>query len=80
MEGDKFPLPRRRRGGRRKGEKRVRIYGTAELFEMFQCNDVDTLLAKLNNLGVNPHVSNGPNNTRVVFISDYQLPPEFPQP
>jgi hypothetical protein len=81
---DGYPVPpklrTRRRNGRRKGEKPVKVYGTEQLFEMFQCNDVDVLLEKLAALGINPHVSNGPNNTRLVFISNYQLPPEFPQP
>jgi hypothetical protein len=69
MEGS-YPLPElptRRRGGRRKGEKPAKVYGTGQLFEMFQCNDVDALLEKLAALGINPHVSNGPNNTRLVF-------------
>ena len=70
------PLPRLggRRGGRRKGRRHIVLYDTNELLEMFACSDVDALLTKLNVLGVVPHVSCGPGGSRVVFVSDYQLP------
>ena len=69
-------LPRlgRRRSGRRKGQRHVVLYDTDELLEMFVCADVDDLLARLDVLAVVPHVSFGPGGSRVVFVSDYQLP------
>jgi len=69
-------LPRlgRRRSGRRKGQRHVVLYDTDELLEMFVCVDVDDLLKRLEALGVVPHVSCGRAGSRVVFVSDYQLP------
>jgi hypothetical protein len=50
----------KRSGSRRKGEKRVAVLGTKELFEMFACNDVnDTLLQKHAAIRVQPFVRGG---------------------
>jgi len=72
-------LPRlgRRRSVRRKGQRHVVLYDTDELLEMFACVDVDNLLKRLDALGVVPHVSCGPAGSRVVFVSDYQLPDDL---
>jgi hypothetical protein len=63
-----------RRRGRRKSEQRVTVYDTADLLQRFECTDVDSLLAKLNAIGVKPHATNGPGGSRKVFVSSYQLP------
>jgi hypothetical protein len=68
--------PKRRRGGRRKGEKRVAVLGTANLFELFQCSDVDVLLLNLQELGVYSYVS-GWGAQRHVIVSDYDLPTQL---
>jgi hypothetical protein len=64
---------RRNRGGRRKGEKRVAVLGNRQLFELFECNDLDTLLVKLSAFDIRAHV-NGYGDNRAAFVSDYQLP------
>ena len=64
----------RRRGGGRKGERHVEIFDTADLLRMLECDDVDTLLTKLDAAGVVPHISGGPSGSRLVFVSGYQLP------
>lgn len=66
-------VPKRRRGGRRKGEQRVAVLGTEDLYQLLGCSDVDSLLAKLKELGVGPYVS-GYNDRRHVSVSDYELP------
>ncbi len=70
---DTLPRPTRRRA-RRKGERSVTLYGTQELLAMFECSDVPTLLAKLDAIGVYPHVSGPDTLSPQVFVSDYQLP------
>ena len=70
--------PRRTRGGRRKGERRVVVLGNQDLFELLGCNDIDVLLVKLSAIGVQPHVC-GWNEQRFVAVSDYQLPDELRQ-
>jgi hypothetical protein len=68
--------PRRRRGGRRKGERHVAVLNTADLFELFGCNDINVLLAMLGELGVKRYVA-GYAAQRVVIVSDYKLPEEM---
>ena len=48
----------------------------SELFELFQCNDIDVLLAKLDAVAVHRYVS-GWHQTRFVCVSDYDLPMEM---
>jgi hypothetical protein len=69
-------LPRlgRRRGGGRKRERHVGIFDTADLLRMLKCDDVDTLLVKLDAARVAPHITGGPGGSRLVFVSGYQLP------
>jgi hypothetical protein len=69
-------LPRRGRGGRRKGERRVAVLGNQDRFELLGCNDIDVLLRMLKELGVHPYVS-GWNERRFVCVSDYNLPEEM---
>ena len=66
-------IPKRRRGGRRKGERHVFVLGTEDLFKLFECCDVATLLAKLASIGVYRHVSGGAvihrvGSTRMLII------------
>jgi len=72
-------LPRlgRRRSVRRKGQRHVVLYDTDELLEMFACIGVEHLLKKLDAVGVVAHISCGPVGSRVVFVSDYQLPDDL---
>jgi hypothetical protein len=58
--------PRRRRGGRR--HKRVRIYDTQALMELFETDDEDEVRRELARRGVTPHESAGR-----MFVSDYEL-------
>ena len=69
-------LPRlgRRRGGGRKGERHVEIFDTADLLRMLECDDVDTLLVKLDAADIMPHISGGPGGSRLVFVTSNQLP------
>ena len=69
-----FPKLRRRRGGRRKGERHARVYGTDELLALFACADVPTLISRMGELGLRPHVSTGDG---FVADSDYAWPPEL---
>jgi hypothetical protein len=41
---------------------------------MFDCDDVVALLAKLEAMGVRPHVSGPDTLSPQVFVSDYRLP------
>ncbi len=67
---------KRGRGGRRKGERRVAVRGTDDLFKLFNCRDVDTLLATLDQLRVHAHVS-GFGEQRLVAVVDHQVPVEL---
>ena len=69
-------LPKRGRGGLHKGEKRVAVLGTQDLFKLFECGDVDVLLAKLREVGIDRYVT-GWNENRHVIVSDYDLPEEM---
>jgi hypothetical protein len=66
-------IPKRRRGGRRKGEQRVAVLGAADLFNLLGCGDIATLLAQLDDLGVQRYVS-GYGDRKHVSVSDYDLP------
>jgi hypothetical protein len=70
-----YPLPwvGHRRLGRRNGERRVTVYVTDELLQLFECTDVDELLAKLREVGILPHVMYGPRGTTLVFVSDRRI-------
>ena len=59
-------LPSRRRGGRR--HKRVRIYDTQALMELFETDDEDEVRRELEQRGVTPHESAGR-----MFVSSYEL-------
>ena len=71
---ERFP-PKPKRGGPRKGERKVRVYGTADLMKMFDCIDIDELVILIRALGIMPYLSGGH-----VFVSDYQLPADIEQP
>ncbi len=58
-------LPRRRHGGR---HKRVRIYDTQALMELFETDDEAEVRRELARRGVTPHESAGR-----MFVSDYEL-------
>jgi hypothetical protein len=62
-------IPKRRRGGRR--HKRVRIYDTKALMELFETDDEDEVRRELERRGVTPHESAGR-----MFVSDYELGPK----
>ena len=72
-------LPRlgRRRGGGRKDERHIGIFDTADLLRVLDCDDVDTLLAKLDAAGIVPHISGGPGGWRLVFVNDYKFTDGF---
>ncbi len=59
-------LPRRRHGGRR--HKRVRIYDTQALMELFETDDEEEVRRELARRGVTPYESGGR-----MFVSDYKL-------
>ena len=59
-------LPRRRHGGRR--HKRVRIYDTQALMELFETDDEEEVRRELARRGVTPHESAGR-----MFVSNYEL-------
>jgi hypothetical protein len=65
--------PRRRRGGRRKGERRFVMLGMSALFELYETRDIDVVLAKLAEVGIRPHVS-GWGERRSFTVCDYQFP------
>jgi hypothetical protein len=65
-------LRKRRRGSRRKGERKVRIYGGDQLIKLFDCRDLDELRAKLASSGIKPYENGG-----YLCISNYQLSPEL---
>ena len=46
------------------------------LYDLFGTRDIDAVLAKLNAVGVRPHVS-GWNDRRSFTVCDYQLPEEM---
>jgi len=51
------------------------VLGTSDLFELFDCSDIDALLLELDLIGVRPHVRNG--SRKYVFVSTYELPVEL---
>lgn len=55
---DKAPIPQHRRS-RRKGERRVRVYGTDQLIALFECEDIYELVAKLRAQRLQPYVLGG---------------------
>ena len=59
-------IPKRRSGGRR--HKRVRIYDTQALMELFDTDDEEEVRRELKRRGVTPHESAGR-----MFVSDYEL-------
>jgi hypothetical protein len=59
-------FPSRRRGGRR--HKRVRIYDTQALMELFETDDEEEVRRELEPRGVTPHESAGR-----MFVCDYEL-------
>ncbi len=59
-------IPRRRHGGRR--HKRVRIYDTQALMELFDTDDEAEVRRELQKRGITPHESAGR-----MFVSDYEL-------
>ena len=59
-------LPTRRSGGRR--HKRVRIYDTKALMELFEPDDAEEVRRELERRGVTPYESAGR-----MFVSDYEL-------
>ena len=69
-------IPKRRRGSRRKGERRVRILSMAELYQLFDCADLDALLPKLEAAGIKAYVS-GYGEARFAAVFDYQLSVEL---
>jgi hypothetical protein len=68
--------PKRRRGGRRKGEQASAVLGNEDLFELLGCNDIDALLRALTDLGVEPHVS-GWDARRFVAVTTHDLPEQM---
>ncbi len=62
-------LPSRRRGGRR--HKRVRIYDTAALMELFETDDEEEVRRELQTRGITPYESAGR-----MFVSDRELEPK----
>ena len=71
MNADRL-LPRRR-GGRRKGERSVHVFDTAELSAIFECDDVEVLHAKLTAIGARAYVSQA-HGVKLLFVSSHQLP------
>jgi len=59
-------LPRRRHCGRR--HKRVRIYDTQALMELFETDDEEEVKWELQKRGITPYESAGR-----MFVSDYEL-------
>ena len=59
-------IPKRSRGGRR--HKRVRIYDTQALMELFDTDDEEEVRRELARRGVTPYESAGR-----MFVSDYEL-------
>jgi hypothetical protein len=51
------------------------VLGTNDLFELFECSDIEALLFELRLIGVRPHVRNG--SRKHVFVSTYELPVEL---
>ena len=51
------------------------VLGTNDLFELFDCSDMQALLLELESIGVRPHVRNG--SRKYVFVSTYELPVEL---
>jgi len=51
------------------------VLGNTELFELFECGDMDALLLELKSIGVRPYVRNG--SRKYVFVSTYELPIEL---
>lgn len=73
---EKGIVPKRRRGGRRKGEKRVVYLGPWALLKLFYCRDFDVLLDAPKRLGVRPYVS-GYGDRRFVSVGAHELPIEL---
>ncbi len=73
MEERKQIVPKRRRGGRRKGERHVINLGPWALLKLFNCHDFDVLLDTLNRLGVHPYVT-GYGDRRFVSVGALDLP------
>jgi hypothetical protein len=69
-------LPKRRRGGRRKGEQRVAVLGNQDLFELLGCTDIDVLLQRLAEFGIHSHVS-GWDARRFVAVTTHNLPEQM---
>ena len=68
------PFRPRRRGGRRKGERRYRCYRTDQLLQLFACNDVPELRAKLRSMGIDAYYLDVKN---YVEVGDYKLPEDL---
>jgi hypothetical protein len=65
---------RHSRGRRRKGERKVRVYGNKPLFVLFHCNNTGHLRLKLQELGVDYYYNEVLDS---VNVSDYNFPPEL---
>jgi hypothetical protein len=65
--------PKRRRGGRRKGEQSFVMLGMPALRELLETNDVDVMLAKLAAMNIRPHVS-GWGDKRSFTVKEREFP------
>jgi hypothetical protein len=57
---------------RSQGERKVKVYDTEDLLQMFECADVAMLLAKPDVIGVIPYVTRGPGGSFVGIC--FELP------
>jgi hypothetical protein len=64
--------PRRRRGGRRKGERTFVMLGMPALFDLFETRDIDVVLVKLAEIGIRPLVSGyGDRRSFTVYADEF---------
>jgi hypothetical protein len=70
--------PKRRRGGRRKGEQSFVMLGMPALRELLETSDIDVMLSKLAAMNIWPHVS-GWNDKRSFVVTDREFPEEMRQ-
>ena len=61
-----------RHSSRRKSERGVRVFDTAELSAMFECDDIGVLQAKLAAVGAH-HTLSQLHGNRLIFVSTHQL-------
>jgi hypothetical protein len=74
---DRF-VPKRRRGGRRKGEQSFVMLGMPALREVLETSDVDAMLSKLASMQIWPHVS-GFKERRSFTVMAHEFPAELHQ-